>query len=136
MGEGLRHSGGRRERAGRGGYDLPGVLDQKHVTLLGALRLAQEGVLDLNEDADWYLKSWKIPANGSWQPRVTVRQLLGHTAGLTSNWYPGYRRGEPTPRLLQTLEGVRPAITPPVRAVLLPAPASGTRAPTTRCSSN
>lgn len=92
----------------------------KHVALLGVLRLAQEGVLDLEEDANSYLKSWKIPPNGSWRPRVTVRHLLGHTAGLTSNWYPGYRRGEPTPTLLQTLEGALPANTPPVRVVLLP----------------
>ena len=92
----------------------------KHVALLGVLRLAQEGVLDLEEDANSYLKSWKIPPNGSWQPRVTVRHLLGHTAGLTSNWYPGYRRGEPTPTLLQTLESAPPANTPTVRVVLLP----------------
>lgn len=92
----------------------------KHVALLGALRLAQQGPLDLDEDANRYLRSWKIPANGSWQPRVSVRQLLGHTAGLTSNWYPGYRRGAPTPTLLETLEGSPPANTPPVRVVLLP----------------
>ncbi len=55
----------------------------KHVAMVGALRLVQDGVLDLDEDTNRYLTSWKAPANESWQPRVTVRQLLGHTAGLT-----------------------------------------------------
>ncbi|HET9920392.1 MAG TPA: serine hydrolase [Ktedonobacteraceae bacterium] len=92
----------------------------KHVAMVGTLRLAQEGVLDLDEDSNRYLTSWKLPANGSWQPRVTIRQLLGHTAGLSYNWFRGFRRGEATPTLLQVLEGQPPANTPPVRAALIP----------------
>lgn len=88
---------------------------RKHVALLGTLRLAPDGALDLDEDANRDLKSWGIPSNEPWWPRVAVRQLLRHTAGLTSIWYPGHRRGEPPPTLLQTLEGVPPANTPPVR---------------------
>jgi CubicO group peptidase (beta-lactamase class C family) len=101
----------------------------KHVAMLAALRLVQEGRLDLDEDVNRYLTSWKIPANGSWQPRITLRQLLGHTAGLTQNWYRGFRRAGPdedlsaaetTPTLLQVLEGQPPANTPPVRVKLIP----------------
>ncbi len=101
----------------------------KHVTMLAALRLVQEEVLDLDEDVNRYLTSWKIPANGSWQPRISLRQLLGHTAGLTQNWYRGFRRAGPdeapeateaTPTLLQVLEGQPPANTPPVRVKLVP----------------
>jgi CubicO group peptidase (beta-lactamase class C family) len=92
----------------------------KHVAMLGALRLVQEGQLDLDEDINRYLTTWKLPPNGAWQPRVTLRQLLGHTAGLTQNWYRGFRRGAATPTLLQVLEGQPPANTPPVRCALLP----------------
>jgi len=92
----------------------------KHVAMIGALRLVQDGVLDLDEDANRYLTSWRAPANGAWQPRVTVRQLLGHTAGLTYCWYRGFRHGDATPTLPQVLDGVGPANTPPVRVVLLP----------------
>jgi CubicO group peptidase (beta-lactamase class C family) len=101
----------------------------KHVAMLAALRLVQEGRLDLDEDVNRYLTSWKIPANGSWQPRISLRQLLGHTAGLTQNWYRGFRRAGPdedpsaadtTPTLLQVLEGQPPANTPPVRVKLIP----------------
>ena len=92
----------------------------KHVTALAALRLVQEGKLALDEDVNTYLSSWQIPANGAWQPRITLRQLLGHTAGLVYNWYPGYRRDAPLPTLPQTLDGAPPANTPPVHAVALP----------------
>lgn len=92
----------------------------KHVAMVGALSLMQDGKLDLDEDINRYLTSWRLPANGDWQPRVTVRQLLGHTAGLTQNWYRGFGQGAPVPTLLDVLEGRRPANTPPIRAVLLP----------------
>jgi CubicO group peptidase (beta-lactamase class C family) len=92
----------------------------KHVAMVGALSLVQDGKLDLDEDINRYLTSWRLPANGDWQPRVTVRQVLGHTAGLTQNWYRGFGQGAPVPSLLDVLEGRRPANTPPIRALLLP----------------
>jgi len=92
----------------------------KHVAMAGTLRLVQQGVLDLDEDVNQYLDSWKLPPNGAWQPRVTVRQLLGHTAGLSYTWYRGFRHGDPTPTLQQVLDGQSPANTPPVRCVMLP----------------
>jgi CubicO group peptidase (beta-lactamase class C family) len=92
----------------------------KHVAMVGALRLVQEGRLNLDEDVNRRLKSWQIPPNGGWQPVVTARQLLGHTAGLTQNWYRGYWRDEPAPTLLQVLDGQPPANAPPIRATLLP----------------
>jgi CubicO group peptidase (beta-lactamase class C family) len=33
----------------------------KHVAMVGTLRLVQEGVLNLDEDVNTYLRSWKIP---------------------------------------------------------------------------
>ncbi len=92
----------------------------KHVAMAGVLRLIQDGVLALDEDVNKYLVSWKVPANGTWQPGVTLRQLLGHTAGLIYNWYRGFRHDEPIPTLLQVLEGRPPANTPPVHVVTLP----------------
>lgn len=92
----------------------------KHVAMVGALRLVQKGVLDLDENVNRYLVSWKIPANGDWQPQVTLRQLLAHTAGLSYNWFRGFREGEPPPTLTEVLAGQPPANTPPVRVVMLP----------------
>jgi len=93
----------------------------KHVAAFGALRLVADGVLDLDADIEDYLSSWRLPASGhGWRPRVTLRQLLAHTAGLSYNWFRGYAAGEPAPSLLQTLRGEAPANTPPVQPVLLP----------------
>ena len=92
----------------------------KHVAMAGVLRLVQKGLLDLDTDGNHYLTSWRIPPNDTWQPSLTLRQLLAHTAGLSYTWYRGFARGAPTPTLLQVLDGQPPANTPPVRVVLLP----------------
>jgi CubicO group peptidase (beta-lactamase class C family) len=91
----------------------------KAVTAIAVLRLVQQGRLNLDEDVNKYLVSWKIPSNGSWQPRVTLRQLLTHTAGL-EHGVPGYSIDAPFPTLPQVLNGDPPAITLPVRVTTLP----------------
>lgn len=45
---------------------------------------------------------------------ATLRELLGHTAGVNVPFYPGYPQGDPVPTLAQSLEGVDPATTPAV----------------------
>jgi CubicO group peptidase (beta-lactamase class C family) len=91
----------------------------KHVAAFAALRLVGDGVLDLDADVHDYLSSWRLPAEG-WFARVTLRQLLAHTAGLSYNWFRGYGVDEPVPSLVQILRGEAPANTPPVRVSLLP----------------
>jgi CubicO group peptidase (beta-lactamase class C family) len=92
----------------------------KPVTALAVLRLVQAGRLDLGEDVNRYLTSWRVPANGDWQPCVTLRHLLSHGAGLSQHWFPGYRRDEPLPTLPQVLDGLVPANTGPVRVNAIP----------------
>jgi CubicO group peptidase (beta-lactamase class C family) len=62
----------------------------KPVMALAVMRLVQDGVLDLDRDVNGYLTSWRVPANDGWQPRLTLRQLLSHTAGVTVSGFPGY----------------------------------------------
>ncbi|WP_240041219.1 serine hydrolase [Paenibacillus ginsengarvi] len=92
----------------------------KPVFALAAMRLVQEGVVSLDEDVNDRLRTWHVPANGNWQPRVTLRQLLSHSAGLTVHGFPGYERTEQLPSLVQILNGQPPAHTPPVRVNLVP----------------
>jgi CubicO group peptidase (beta-lactamase class C family) len=86
----------------------------KPVAAVAVMRLVQEGRLDLDEDVHAYLRSWQVPANGDWQPRVTLRQLLSHTAGTTIHGFPGYHRAHALPTLRQVLDGVAPANTGPI----------------------
>ncbi|HEY6549016.1 MAG TPA: serine hydrolase [Vicinamibacteria bacterium] len=92
----------------------------KPIFALAVMRLVQEGRLDLDEDVNRYLRSWKVPASGGWQPRVTLRQLLGHSAGLTVHGFPGYGSEEQVPTVVQVLNGDPPANTSPVEVNRLP----------------
>jgi CubicO group peptidase (beta-lactamase class C family) len=86
-----------------------------------ALRLVEQGKLDLNEDVNGRLKTWKVPLSpyttGS---KVTLRRLLSHTAGLTVSGFPGYAADKPAPTILQILNGTAPANTPAIQSFEAP----------------
>jgi amino acid adenylation domain-containing protein/non-ribosomal peptide synthase protein (TIGR01720 family) len=92
----------------------------KHVTALCVLRLVQDGVLDLDEDVNEYLRGWRLsplPGDGP----VTLRALLSHTSGLTEDDFGGLGASHPdrpTPTLLDVLTGRPPAHTAPIRREL------------------
>ena len=92
----------------------------KAVTAIAALRLVEQGKLDLDANINTFLTSWKLPPHRSWQPHVTLRQLLSHTAGVSVAWYPGYHRDQNIPTLLEILESDQPSNTPEVRVTSLP----------------
>jgi CubicO group peptidase (beta-lactamase class C family) len=101
----------------------------KPVFALAVMRLVQEGRLNIDEDVNTYLTSWRVPAIGfataqraiaDWQPRITLRQLLSHTAGLTVHGFPGYLNSEPLPTTVQVLNGEPPANTDKVEVNIIP----------------
>ncbi|HVG00158.1 MAG TPA: serine hydrolase domain-containing protein [Chloroflexia bacterium] len=92
----------------------------KAVTAIAALRLVQEGALDLDADVNTYLVSWQVPLRGSRQPVVTLRQLLSHTAGLNFPWSAGYHPEQEVPTLLEVLQGEKPSLYPAVEVVSTP----------------
>jgi CubicO group peptidase (beta-lactamase class C family) len=82
----------------------------KSVTAFAALRLVQQGKLNLDEDVNRKLVSWKVPENEFTRTeKVTLRRLLSHTAGLNVPSVGGYLAGEPLPTTLQVLDGKKPA---------------------------
>ncbi|MBA3947373.1 MAG: serine hydrolase [Herpetosiphonaceae bacterium] len=93
----------------------------KPIFALAIMRLVQHGQLDLDADVNTYLTTWHVPANASWQPRITLRQILSHSAGLSVHGFPGYLRNEALPTLPQILDGQPPANTAAVRVNILPA---------------
>jgi CubicO group peptidase (beta-lactamase class C family) len=92
----------------------------KPVFALAVMRLVQEGRMNLDEDVNNYLTSWRVPAIASWQPRITLRQLLSHTAGMTVHGFPGYRNLQPLPTTVQILNGEFPANTDKVQLDIIP----------------
>ena len=70
----------------------------KPVTAVVALRLVQDGVLDLDRNVNDYLKSWKVPDNEfTREEKVTLRRLLSHDAGVTVPGFRGYEQNEAVP---------------------------------------
>jgi CubicO group peptidase (beta-lactamase class C family) len=93
----------------------------KPVAAAGALRLVEEGKLDLDMPINTYLASWKLPENDLTQREpVTLRRLMSHTAGTTIHGFPGYAPWDEVPTIPQVLDGASPANTGPVRVDLLP----------------
>lgn len=78
----------------------------KPIAALAALKLAEEGKLDLDTDVNTYLKDWKVEDNEfTKDEKVTVRRLLTHTAGMTVHGFPGYKPTDTFPSITQVLNG-------------------------------
>jgi CubicO group peptidase (beta-lactamase class C family) len=93
----------------------------KPVTAMAVMRLAQTGKLNLDTDVNEYLKSWRVPANEFTQKtKITLRELMSHTAGLTVHGFPGYASDAPTPTLVQILNGTKPANSPAIVVDIAP----------------
>src|SRR5262249_52896144 len=93
----------------------------KSLTALAVLRLVEQGKLNLDTDVSQYLRSWKIPTNNfTKQKKVTLRELLSHTAGATIHGFHGYTAGQTVPTLVQVLNGEKPANSAPVTIDFVP----------------
>ena len=88
----------------------------KPVAAMAALRLVQENRLNLDEDVNKKLVSWKVPENNfTKEQKVTLRGLLSHSASVTVHGFPGYASDQPIPTLRQILDGTPPANSTPLR---------------------
>lgn len=93
----------------------------KSLNAVGALKLVQDGKLDLNADINQYLASWKFPYDSlSKNKKITLKNLLNHTGGLTVSGFPGYFINDTLPSLIQILDGDRPSKTQAVRSEFEP----------------
>lgn len=78
----------------------------KPIAALAVLKLFEEGKIDLDQNINKYLKTWKIPENKFTQnEKVTPRRLLNHTAGTTVSGFPGYSSNDPNPTTYEVLKG-------------------------------
>jgi CubicO group peptidase (beta-lactamase class C family) len=90
-------------------------------TAVALLRLVEQGKLNLDVDVNQYLKSWNVPTNRFTEnKKVTLRQLLSHTAGATIHGFEGYAAGQKVPTLVQVLSGESPANSAPVTIDFVP----------------
>jgi CubicO group peptidase (beta-lactamase class C family) len=87
----------------------------KPVTAMAALKLVSEGVVALDKDVNSYLRGWKVPDNEfTRQQKVTLRRLIGHTAGISNHLWSSYDSEAQIPTLEQMLAGAAPSVDPAV----------------------
>ena len=78
----------------------------KPIAALAALKLFENGSLELNKDVNDYLKDWQIPENKFTETeKVTLEKLLTHTAGITVHGFPGYKQTDKFPDIIEVLNG-------------------------------
>lgn len=93
----------------------------KPVAAVAAVSAFKKNNLSLDKNVNDILVNWKIPASNYLNDHpVTMRLLLAHAAGITGFRYRGYATNDKLPTLLQSLQGVAPANTPPVVMVRMP----------------
>jgi CubicO group peptidase (beta-lactamase class C family) len=98
----------------------PGSIS-KSLNAVGILQLAQQGKLDLYQDINKYLTTWKFPYDTvSHGKKITTAQLLSHTAGLGVHGFPGYQRDSAIAAVTDILDGRPPSNTEAVRSVTEP----------------
>ena len=91
----------------------------KPVAALAAMHMAQNGNFGLDDDVNTILKTWKVPPF-DFAGKVTLRELLSHSAGLTVPGFGGYAAGEPVPTVPQILDGVPLSNSKPIRVDVAP----------------
>jgi CubicO group peptidase (beta-lactamase class C family) len=89
----------------------------KSVTAWGVMRLWEKGLIDLDAPVSQYLKSWQFPLTDYQIEKITVRQLLSHTAGMPLGDFTNiYSPGEAMPSNRDVMSG---------EAVLMREPGTG-----------
>ena len=93
----------------------------KSLNAMGVLQLADRKKLELYNDINTYLRSWKFPESSfTTAQKVTVAHLLSHTGGLSVHGFPGYEWKDSIPSDNDILDGKRPANTGAVRSITEP----------------
>lgn len=93
----------------------------KSLNAVAVLKLVQDKKLDLYEDINQYLTSWKFPYDSlAKNKKITVANLLSHTAGLNVSGFSGYTNNSKIPSIIQILDGKEPANSPAIRSVVEP----------------
>jgi CubicO group peptidase (beta-lactamase class C family) len=93
----------------------------KPVSAYGALKLVEDKKIDLNQNVNTYLQSWKIPDNKfTDQKKVSLKHLLNHSGGVTVHGFLGYSPDLAVPTLVQVLDGSPPANSPAILVDKMP----------------
>ena len=77
----------------------------KSLVAWGIMNLVEDGLLDLDVPVEQYLTRWHLPPSEYDHDQVTLRRILSHTAGLSTDGDPGVEPGKAVPTLEEALSG-------------------------------
>ena len=77
----------------------------KPVAAVGIMVLVDKFELDLDASVNAYLKSWQLSSEEFDADKVTIRNLLSHTAGTTVHGFMGYKKEKKVPEIVEILDG-------------------------------
>jgi len=69
------------------------------------MRLVDTGEVELDKPVSTYLRRWKIPKSHFDSNKVTIRNLLSHTSGLSLSGYDGWEAPMFLPNIVDSLNG-------------------------------
>ena len=96
---------------------------RKTLNAFGILTLVNQGKVSLDVDVNQYLKNWKIKHNeyDKETDKITLRQILSHSAGFSVPGFPGYEINKKLPSTLEVLNGTPDVVnTKPVEVIYNP----------------
>lgn len=86
---------------------FPACSISKLVTAMCVMKLEKQGLLELDENVNSYLNSWKLRDSSGKEANVSLRELLSHTAGIVDgeDGFYGHRLDDEEISLMDILEG-------------------------------
>jgi len=87
----------------------------KFLMAVTALKMVENGQIELEKPINNYLTSWKIAENDyTKKTPITLRMLLSHSAGTSQTSYFGFKPTQPLPTIVEILSGAKISETRPV----------------------
>lgn len=80
----------------------------KFLLAVTALKMADSGLIDIENPVNNYLTSWKVEENDyTKKTPPTLRMLLSHSAGTSQTSYFGFAPNQPLPSIVDVLSGAK-----------------------------
>lgn len=85
------------------GFNIGSI--SKMFTAWGIMKLVEEGKIKLDAPVSDYITKWKLPTSEFDEKKVTIRNLLQHTAGVSVHGYNGLETKEELSSTIESLSG-------------------------------
>lgn len=94
----------KKEVSTKSGFNIGSI--SKMFTAFGVMKLVEKGKVNLDSPVSNYLTRWKLPASKYNADKVTIRNLLSHTAGISVYGYAGHEVAKELSSLTDCLLGI------------------------------